>query len=121
MRHSAAHGLASFAHFLHEETPRIPPIAARAIAGLIQARRVEKPTGPGLPAEEPRGLINDFRQAVDFRGRVVEVEARAGGRGDPQFAPERLGAVVAAAERNSLPVGEGHDIVGMSAGQAEAD
>ena len=65
--------------------------------------------------------MHRFYEEVDFGLGVVDVEARAGGGGEAEFAHQGLVAVVAAAEGYAVLVGEGDDVVGVGFGDGEAD
>src|SRR5690606_10559500 len=67
----------------------------------------------GRSAEEALDLPDGVHEDIHLPGRVVEVEARARGGLEAQAAHERLGAVMASAQRDTALVGEGHDVVGV--------
>src|SRR5260221_1949185 len=60
-------------------------------------------------------------EAVDVLRQRVEVEARAGRRGDAEPRHQRLGAVVAGPDGNVLPVQDLRDVVRMDVLELEAD
>ena len=66
-------------------------------------------------------LVQAVDQPVDLLGDGVEVEARARGRGDAEASHQRLGAVVAGADGDALPVEDLRDVVRMDPGDVERD
>ena len=69
--------------------------------------------------EEFLDFLNHFHETVHFGFRVVKVKACPRRSGQPEFAHERLVAVMAAAQRNAFLVGERHHIVRMRSGKSE--
>ncbi len=66
-------------------------------------------------------LWSPASEAVDLLGDRVEVEARARRRGDAEAGHQRLGAVVARAHGDALPVEDLRDVVGVDALDVERD
>ena len=60
-------------------------------------------------------LAQGVGQRVDVVGVVVQVQRRPGGGRHPEVAHERLGAVVAGADRDPVLVENGADVVGVNA------
>jgi len=68
----------------------------------------------GFQAARIFGFRDDFHEAVDFLGGVVEVKTGAGGGFNSQLVHERLVAVVAAAQSDAALVRDGDDVVRMN-------
>ena len=60
-------------------------------------------------------------QAVDLLAGRVDAEAGAGGGGDAEPLHQRLGAVVAGADRDAVAVEDLGDVVGVDALELEGD
>src|SRR5690606_21450236 len=86
-------------------------------AGFVEERLCSRL----LDAEELDDAVERLHECVDVGGRVVEIETRARGAGEAELLHQRLVAVMAAAERDGVFVGKGHDVVRVHAFEGEAD
>lgn len=89
-------------------------VVGKAHVGLRRSRGVLGDVGFLNPVE---GLD----EMVDFGWGVVEIKGGAGGGVSADAAHERLIAVVACSEGDAAAIGEGDEVVGVDAGEGEAE
>src|SRR5204863_8091640 len=71
--------------------------------------------------EDLLGLSHAFSEALDVRDQVVDVEARAGRRGQAELGVERHRAVVPRSDRDPFVVQDRRDVMGVDVVDREGD
>src|SRR4051794_15173268 len=99
--------------------PGRPPRSELTASGLYP--RLRPPEGPSIELEDPPNVAEGIDEAVDLLARVVDCEARSGGRRHSEPVHQDLSAVVAGANADRVPVEDLRDVVAVDVLELEGD